>query len=194
MIKISQSYWLKNRELDKHARRFHELICLLKGRFNQSKSLIPEPQLYQIEHNPSLNPRLVPKPKKFFFESFDGWFIVLDLIPGGKYGPFYRVDGDHFWPRHSDGNNPRSEAKYFYGLKKPKTQKEAKEMYAPQATTSITHVHELDFDENIIYGAQIYLGPVRGGSGYQFNANIPAANMIRSLIIREKIGKEELPE
>ncbi|MFH1386770.1 MAG: hypothetical protein ABIH50_03790 [bacterium] len=169
--------------------RFKKLLNLLKN--------IPASQLREIELNPQFNPRLDPQPSDIFATCFD-WYLALPLIPGGSYGPFYRVDGDHFWPQDSDGANPFSEKKYFFGLEEPKNQKDAQEKYNMRKETPKDYVHEFTVDADAIgdyFGAEIYVGPVKGGTGYQFNANKLTAHIIRGLIVKNKIKKpKKLPK
>ena len=174
--------------MEEFIERFNGLIAILEN------IRIPAPQLREIKSNPRFNPQLKPRPFQLFLECFE-WYLFLPLIPGGIYGPFYRIDGDHFWPQDSDGISPFSEIKYFYGLKKPANQKEAMEKYKMMPDTPKDYVHEFAIDSKAIgdtRDAAIFLGPVKGGSGYQFNANKSTANIIRSLIIKGKIATEEL--
>ena len=101
---------------------------------SQLKDIIPETQLEGLENNPKINPTIIPTPRDWFIDSFD-WYVGLKLIRGAKYGPFYRIDGNYFWPTIGNYYDIYSESKCFFGLEKPETQKDAERLYKLHPTT-----------------------------------------------------------
>ena len=63
----------------------------------------------------------------------------------------------------------------------------------PETSKDYVHIFTIDAEaigDNI--EAMIFIGPVRGGTGYQFNANKATANIIRSLIVKGKVKLKKL--
>jgi hypothetical protein len=128
--------------------------------------------------------------KKLYWwrKSFD-WYIVIEIIPGFSYGPFYRIDGDLFWPKIGIPGQDYSENKCFFQLKKPNGLEDAKEMYAPKAEwNDDSRLYKFSFElTQFSIGACMFLGPVAGGTGYQMNPNSSLVEIIRTEIIKGKV-------
>jgi len=172
------------------ADRFAELVKILRN-----GKLIPEIQIRELELNPVFNPELTIEPTGWWKYSFE-WYVAIPLIDQGEYGPFYRVDGDHFWPHIGVPGDESSEKKCFFGLEKPKDQEDAKTKYNLRQDTPRDFVYTIKRFKPVHFQEMIFIGPVRGGSGYQMNPNARVVDRIRSALIRKDEGynKEDLPE
>ncbi len=95
----------------KFSARYDKFIELCRGK-------IPEIQVQGLNECPKINPIITPTPRDWFVDSFD-WYVALKLIRGKVYGPFYRIDGDFFWPTIGNMYDVYSETKCFFGLEKP---------------------------------------------------------------------------
>ena len=112
--------------------RFKEFIDLLRA-----EKIIPEVQIEELERNPVFNPGLSTEPQDWWKESFD-WYVAVPAIANGLYGPFYRIDGEHFWPQIGIPDQRYSEKMCFPGLKKPMNQEEAQKLYNLKSETPIS--------------------------------------------------------
>lgn len=154
----------------------------------------PKPQCEHIKHFPNFNPALFPTPQDWWKTSYD-WFIAIDLIPGVKYGPFYILQGDWFWPQIGTSEIIDSEKKCFFGLEKPESVEDAKKKYNLSENPIInpmTHLYELIFEINPSFSCclpQVFVGPVKGGTGFQMNPNSVACTVIRIAIIQKKVKR-----
>ena len=163
--------------------RFTELIRLLK------EIGCPKPQLEFIKHDPVFNPLLAPKPQDWWKASFD-WFIAIELIPGNRYGPFYVMHGEWFWPQIGEPEILYSEKKCFLGLEKVKTKDEAKKKYNLHSSNPMNYLYKIDFsiDEHLLCCTPwIFVGPVKDGTGFQMNPN-----RITCVAIRKAIAKGDV--
>lgn len=177
----------------KFMQRFEELIGILK---RGSISIIPVVQIDELEHNPIFNPTLSIEPQDWWIESFD-WYVAVEIISGGRYGPFYRIDGEHFWPQIGKPSNRFSEKKCFFGLEKPINDKDAKKKYKLQKDTQMEYTYEFTIECSNLSPSEsafIFIGPVKDGTGYQMNPNTITANIIKSMIINGNVHKEKLPK
>jgi hypothetical protein len=165
--------------------KFNKLMGLLE------KLGFPKPQCEHIKHFPDINPALFPTPLDWWKTSYD-WFIAIELIPGAEYGPFYILHGDWFWPQIGTAEIVDSEKKCFFGLQKPESVKDAQEKYNLSINPIInpmTHLYELKFVINASFLCclpQVFIGPVKGGTGFQMNPNSLACSAIRMAIIERE--------
>ncbi len=153
------------------------------------KRCIPAFQLDNLKNGILLNPRLSVAPQQWFVDSFE-WFFALDLLPGERYGPFYRVDGDEFWPQIGNPDDTFSENKCFYGFRKPSNVKEAKEWFGPKADNAMKYVYQFSITatrEDFFYNALMFIGPVRNGAGFQANPNGITAKIIQLEIMNQGV-------
>lgn len=152
---------------------------------------IPEIQiLNELEMNPQINKPIKPRPRQWFIDSFD-WLIGLKLVYGISYGPFYRVDGDAFWPEIGNESDEYSEKKCFYGLEKPRDVKHARSLYDLQST-DMAYIYEIKFEMPeclLVNGAWIFLGPVKKGKGFQVNPNGIVVELIKNKILKGEIKR-----
>ena len=151
---------------------------------------IPEIQiLHELEINPLLNKPITPTPTKWFIDSFD-WIIGLKLVCGASYGPFYRVDGDTFWPVIGNESDEYSEKKCFFGLEKPRDVDHAKSLYDLQST-DMSYVYEINFEmpDWPLIDAWIFLGAVKKGNGFQVNPNRVVVELIKGKILKGEIKR-----
>ncbi len=158
----------------KFSEKYNQFIALLKGN-------IPDIQLEGLENNPNINQTIIPTPRDWFIDSFD-WYVGLKLIRGEVYGPFYRIDGDCFWPTIGNNYDIYSESKCFFGLEKPKTYKDAERLYKLQPDTSKDFVYEVRVEMPkwpVIDDAHLFIGAVKGGEGFQVNPNGKVVEMLR---------------
>lgn len=180
----------------KFIERFGDLISTLK---NEDSPLIPKVQIEELEYYPIFNPELTVSPRDWWKHSFD-WFVVIPVIPGGEYGPFYRIGGPHFWPTIGNSNEVYSENQCFYGLKKPKNKQEAKDLYKLQNENELSHTHKIilpaGLAENVTLNfdhACFFIGPTYQGKGFQVNPNMRIVDIVRHLYV-VGITPEILPD
>lgn len=158
---------------------------------NRLDRIIPKAQLGKIESNPIINPTIIPTPRDWFIDSFD-WYIGLKLIRGGKYGPFYRIDGDYFWPTIGNYYDIYSESKCFFGIEKPEKHQDAERLYKLQPTTPKDFIYEILIEMPewpIIDDAYLFIGAVKGGEGFQVNPNGKVVEMLRVNIENNKLKR-----
>jgi len=171
----------------KFIERYEEFIKLCRGK-------IPEIQIKGLEDNPIINPTITPTPRDWFIDSFD-WYVGLKLIRGKTYGPFYRVDGDYFWPTIGNLYNVYSESKCFFGLKPPKNIHDVERLYKIMNNTKRDYVYEVIIEMPkwpIIDDAYIFLGAVKSGEGFQVNPNGRVVELLRDKIENNKIKRISL--
>ena len=174
-------------EEKKFVDRFSKLIKLLeKGKGNP---IIPKPQITELEYHPTFNPTLNITPRDWWINSFE-WFVAIEIVQDGSYGPFYRIGEEHFYPQIGNASEPYSERHCFYGLEKPRDKKHAKELYNIQDDTPMDYCHEFKIEGS--KPAYIFVGPVKGGTGFQANPNSVTVEIIKSLIVTGKVKKEKL--
>jgi hypothetical protein len=157
--------------------------------FEILKYLIPAIQFEQLQTGVNLNPELTIKPQKWFVDSFE-WYFAIDLIPGFNYGPFYQVGGDRFWPQIGIPDDASSEKNCFYGLQKPIDVNEAIILYDLKNTNPMVYVYEFKLNiskENFFQNAQIFIGPVKNGEGFQINPNTITSKIIQLDILANKV-------
>ncbi len=167
----------------KFIKRYQEFIEKCAGK-------IPKIQiLHELEMNPQINRPITPTPRKWFIDSFD-WVIGLKLVCSASYGPFYRVDGDSFWPVIGNESDVHSEKKCFFGLEKPKDVDDAQNLYDLQST-DMAYVYEIKFEmpEWPVMEAWIFLGPVKKGKGFQVNPNSVVVELIKGKIFKGEINR-----
>ncbi|MBI5181013.1 MAG: hypothetical protein HZA05_06385 [Nitrospirae bacterium] len=109
---------------------------------NLCRNKIPEIQVRGLEKNPKINPTITPTPRDWFIDSFD-WYVGLKLIRGETYGPFYRVDGEYFWPTIGNLYDIYSETKCFFGLEAPKNISEVELLYNIMKSTKRDYIYEV---------------------------------------------------
>jgi hypothetical protein len=134
--------------------------------------IIPKIQLQQIRRGVVRNPPLSPCPQQWWKVSFE-WYIILHLLPGFEYGPFYRIDDSWFWPQIGIQADESSEKKCFYGLKRPENVEEAIRLYELKGNP-MEYVYEFTIkasQNNFFNEALIFMGPVKKGEGFQINPN-----------------------
>jgi hypothetical protein len=164
---------------------FGELMILLE------KKRCPKPQCNHIKYYPDLNPPLDPQPQNWWRDSFD-WYISVDLIPGVEYGPFYILHGDWFWPQIGNPRAIDSEKKCFFQFEESRNIAHAKELYNPLESTlkNAKFLYKFTFNVNnycFYYRPLMFIGPVKGGTGYQMNPNRATCTAIRIAIVQEKV-------
>lgn len=165
--------------LDKY-RRFLDLVG----------ECIPSVQVKELELHPDLSPPLMPPPLSWWINSFE-WYVAVPLIVGGNYGPFYRIDGEHFWPQIGDPQVSNSEAKCFYGLEKPRDRVHAEKLYGLKPETSRSHIHAFML-EPTHSGGFLFIGPVKDRDGFQAGPNSTVVDLIRAEIVRNRVKRFEL--
>ena len=168
----------------KFVEKYNQFIKHLKGK-------IPDVQLLGLEENPRINPRIDPNPRDWFIDSFD-WYVGLKLLKGEKYGPFYRVDGDYFWPTIGNLVDEYSESKCFYGLEKPTSTSDVQRLYNLKQETSKKFVYEIMIEMPnwpIIDDAYLFLGAVKNGEGFQINPNGRVVELLRKDIENNKLKR-----
>ena len=152
---------------------------------------IPKIQLDGLRDNPSINPTIIPTPRDWFIDSFD-WYVGLKLIRGKIYGPFYRVDGDFFWPTIGNYYDVYSEEKCFFGLEAPKNNKDAERLYKMRPSTTKKYVYEILIEMPkwpVLDDAYIFLGAVKDAEGFQVNPNGKLVELMRGKIERKEIKR-----
>lgn len=168
----------------KFTEKYNKFISLLKGN-------IPDIQLEGLENNPRINPTIDPTPRDWFIDSFD-WHVGLKLLRGKKYGPFYRIDGDYFWPTIGNCYDIYSESKCFFGIEKPEKHKDAEDLYNLQSDTARDFVYEIFIEMPewpIIDDAYLFIGAVKGRKGFQVNPNGRVVAMLRKDIKNNKLKR-----
>jgi len=164
--------------------RYKEFIKKCKG-------IIPKIQLKGLEESPAINPTITPTPRDWFIETFD-WYVGLKLIRGETYGPFYRVDGDFFWPTIGNYYDIYSEEKCFFGLEAPKDNNDVERLYKIQPATDKKYVYEILVKMPrwpVIDDAYIFIGAVKNGDGFQVNPNGRVVELIRKKILNNEINR-----
>jgi len=164
--------------------RYQELVT-------KCSSKIPNVQiLHELEMCPRINAPITPTPREWFVASFD-WYVGLKLICGASYGPFYRVDGNTFWPQIGNNHDVYSEKKCFFGLERPKDVEEAKRLYNMKEDTDTKYVYEIfiDMPKWPLIEAWIFLGPVKDGDGFQVNPNSVVVKLIKGKIFKKEIKR-----
>jgi len=170
------------------AQGFNKLMDLLEKEIG-----FPKPQCDHIKHYPDFNPPLEPHPQDWWRDSFD-WYIAIDLIPCVEYGPFYILQGDWFWPQIGNPRIIDSEKKCFFGLEKPEHIKDAREKYNPRESTlkEAKFLYKFTFNiDNCCLCCMplMFIGPVKGGTGFQMNPNRVTCTAIRTAILHRKIQR-----
>jgi hypothetical protein len=168
----------------KYIERYKDFLDKCKGK-------IPEIQFVQeLELNPKIDLPISPPPRKWFVESFD-WIIGMRLLCGGDYGPFYRIDGDIFWPMIGNQSDEYSENKCFFGLEKPKDTAHAERLYKFQSTTETKYIYEISIQmpDFPIMDAWVFIGPVKDAEGFQLNPNSIVAEIIKGDILKSKVKR-----
>ncbi len=178
--------WLKMKDDQgmKFTERYEKFIKLCQGK-------MPPVQVQGLEKNPKINPTIIPEPRDWFIESFD-WIVGLKLLRGETYGPFYRVDGDYFWPTIGNLYDKYSETACFFGMQKPKDIDEVKSLYNIMKSTKTDYIYEIIIEMPkwpIIDDAYIFLGAVKNGGGFQVNPNGRVVELLREKIINNKIDR-----
>ena len=149
------------------------------------RDLVPKEHISKLEYDPLINPPLKPLPRDWFVNSYT-WYVGLKLIQGKRYGPFYRVDGDSFWPRIGNMENVYSQEKCFLGLERPIDVKDVERLYNIIPTTSTEYVYKIFIeipDWPAIEDAYLFLGPVKGAEGFQVSPNRRVVDIIRQRIL-----------
>jgi hypothetical protein len=152
------------------------------------KGCIPVFQLENLKNGVLLNPKLSIAPQQWFVDSFE-WFFPLEILPELKYGPFYRVDGDEFWPQVGSPDDIYSENKCFYGFQKPENVEKVKELFGPKSENTMKYVYEFYIKacrEEFYNNAMMFIGPIRNAAGFQANPNRTAAKIIQIEIIKNR--------
>jgi hypothetical protein len=151
--------------------------------------------IQELKKNPKIDLPISPPPRKWFVESFD-WIIGMRLLCGGKYGPFYRADGDIFYPMIGNNSDEYSECKCFFGLEKPKNVDHAKKLYNLQPETQIKYVYEISIEmpDSPVMDAWIFIGPVKNGEGFQLNPNSIVVELIKGEILKSNVSRYSVLE
>ncbi len=174
---------------------YDDFIKICKGEKSETKlPIIPAIQIWELEYLPKINPKLESPPREWFLDAFD-WMVAVQLIGGGTYGPFYRVDGDYFWPQIGNIYEEYSERKCFFGLERPINIDDVLKKYNIREETKRSHIYEISINLDmspIIHNANIFLGKVKGGEGYQMNPNRIVVEIIKTNIIRKNVKKYAL--
>ncbi|RZB33604.1 MAG: hypothetical protein SRB2_03870 [Desulfobacteraceae bacterium Eth-SRB2] len=155
------------------------------------KGKIPDIQLKGLQEKPRINPKIDPNPRDWFIDSFE-WYVGVKLLRGRKYGPFYRIDGDYFWPTIGNLVDEYSESKCFFGLEKPTTYQDAERLYKLQLSTLTSFVYDINVEMPewpIIDDAYLFIGAVKGGEGFQVNPNGRVVQMLRTDIENNKLKR-----
>ena len=140
---------------------------------------IPKFQLNQLKNGVLLNPKLSVTPQQWFVDSYE-WFFPLEILPGEEYGPFYRVDGEEFWPQIGSPDHIYSENKCFYGFRKPENVNEVKELFGPKSENTMKYIYEFYIKaekEDFFNNPLMFIGPVRNAAGFQANPNRTTAKL-----------------
>jgi len=150
---------------------------------------IPTSQLDHLKRGVLLNPELTITPQKWFVDSYE-WFFPLEILPGGEYGPFYRVDGEEFWPQIGSPDDTYSENKCFFGFRKPDNIEWIKKFLGPKAENTMQYIYEFSItanQEDFFDNALMFLGPIRNALGFQANPNRSAAKIIQLEITNYRV-------
>ncbi len=150
---------------------------------------IPAFQLKNLKNGVLRDPRLTITPQEWFVNSYE-WFFALEILPGLEYGPFYRVDGDEFWPEIGNPDDIYSERKCFYGFRKPENIKRAKELLALKDENTMKYVYEFKIKasrEEFFNNPLMFIGPVRNAAGFQANPNRTTAKIIQLEIMNQGV-------
>jgi hypothetical protein len=168
----------------KYIQRYQEFL-------NKCEGKIPEVQfIHELELNPKIDLPISPRPRKWFLEAFD-WIIGIRLLCGGNYGPFYRIDGDNFWPMIGNQSDEYSESNCFFGLERPKDVSHAKQLYNFQPKTEQKFVYEVSIEmpDFPVMDAWVFIGPVKNGEGFQLNPNSIVAELIKKKILKSEVKR-----
>lgn len=171
----------------KFIERYEEFIKLCRDK-------IPEIQVKGLEDNPRIDPTIIPTPRDWFVDSFD-WYVSLKLIRGERYGPFYRVDGDYFWPTIGNLYDVYSESKCFFGFTPPKNINDVERLYKIMENTKRDYVYEVIIEMPkwpIIDDAYLFLGAIRNGEGFQVNPNRRVVEILRGNIENNRLKRYSL--
>lgn len=159
--------------------QFDELLRIL-----EDGNILPWVQVTELSRNPRINPTLYPDPPQPWWLNCFDWFVEVPLIPGGDYGPFYRVnEGSHFWPTIGNPAEMYSEKECFFGLKIAQTVSDFRALYNPIAVPRDPYLFKIRLDQVTGIDGRIFLGSVAGGTGFQMNPNGIAVNFIRSFLV-----------
>lgn len=153
------------------------------------KKIIPFIQLEDLKKGIFINPELSPPPHEWLIKSFE-WYFVLELLPEFTYGPFYRIDGNVFWPQIGIPNDIQSEKKCFYCLEKPKNIADAKRLYDLKDSNDMSYVYEFRVKisrDNFFYDPLMFIGPVKNGEGFQANPNSTTVKIIIFTIMDREV-------
>lgn len=177
------------------ASQYSRFLDLCRGSDISGTPRVPMPQVEgELTRTPRLNPPLIPPAHDWFYQSFD-WYVGLRLVAGARYGPFYKVDGEHFWPTIGTPTELYSETDCFFGLERPASPQEAEQLYQIKGETPRTRVYEFVIDVGaspVRLDAFIWVGLVKGGTGYQANPNSVTVEIIRSSIVRGEVKSYRL--
>ncbi len=155
---------------------------ILRGR-------IPISQLDQLKNGVLLNPELSISPQKWFVESY-GWFFPLEILPGVEYGPFYRVNGDEFWPQIGSPDDTYSENKCFYGFRKPPNIRWIKKYLGPKSENTMQYIYQFTIRasrEDFFNSPLMFIGPIRNALGFQANPNRTTVRIIQMEIMNNRV-------
>jgi hypothetical protein len=168
----------------KFTERYDTFINLCCGK-------IPDIQLHGLEENPKMNPTIIPEPRDWFLDSFD-WYVGLKLLRGKIYGPFYRVEGDYFWPTIGNLYDVYSESQCFFGMERPTGIAHAQSLYNLRPDTPKDFVYEIILEMPqwpIIDDSYIFLGAVKNAVGFQVNPNGRVVKLLRDNIKKNRVKR-----